>query len=319
MFIIIIKKKIKGELMDFEKTAKSFEKHFMKKCEKICFAGMPLTILKGADLCLSASLSAGGCCAVSARNDGRFNARFDDNEKYIMSNVSEIEYHKDEPMLEFFARPKNFGAQLGGADIVFEYNTKIYNGYEPLLLSAMYTFCNKMPNIEEAKNCLTDAKRDFVSVIGRKDTVLLHGRGRPTYIKFPESNVKIVLCSIKDKNYIKEADDLILESAVKSLALGDYINFGGIITREHRRSIETGRIGKASKRIFELADSLKDACGYGFLENGGIFAIVINSRVNAFVQNLKKDYETYCGAAPDFYITRTENSGINAVVCKKDS
>ncbi|MCR4719861.1 MAG: hypothetical protein K5768_09565 [Firmicutes bacterium] len=304
--------------MNFEKTAKSFEKHFTNKCEKICFAGMPLTILKGKNLCLCASLSIGGCAAVASRKDGRFNARFDDNEKYIMSNVAELEYHKDEPMLEFFTRPKRLGAQLCGADIVLEYNTKIYNEYESLLLSAMYTFCNRMPKIEETKSCLTNAKRDFVSMVGRKDTVLLHGDGEYTYIKFPDNAVKIVICSIQGENYIKETDIMTLENAAKSLALGDYITFGEIITHEHRCSIKEGKIGKASKDVFELAEKLNDALGYGFWENGGIFAIVINSRVNAFVQNLKREYETYYGAAPDFYITRTENSGINAVVCKKD-
>lgn len=304
--------------MDFKKVSESFEKHFMNKCEKICFAGMPITILKGGNLCLSAALSVGGCIALAKRKDGRFNVRFDDNEKHIVSNIAEAEYHKDEPMLEFFSRPKSFGAKLGGADIVFEYNTKIYNEYEPLLLSAMYTFCNDMPNIEDAKICLTDAKRDFVSMAGKKDTILLHGAGEYTYIKFPESRVKIVLCIVKDKNNITGAYGAMLENAAKSLALGDYITFGEIITNEHKRSIESGGIGKASKEIFELAVRLKDTCGCGFLEKGGIFAIVINSRVNAFVQNLKKEYETYYGAPPDFYITRTENSGINAIVFEKD-
>lgn len=304
--------------MDFEKTAKSFEKHFTNKCEKICFAGMPLTILKGEDLCLSAALSVGGCSAVSRRKDGRFNVRFDDNEKYIMSNAAEAEYHKDEPILEFFTRPKKLGAQLGGADILFEYNTAIYDGYEPLLLSAMYTFCNKMPKPEKAKTCLTDVNRDFVSMAGRKDTVLLNGGERYAYIKFPESNAKIVLCCINDKNYIEETDAALTEKAARSLAVGDYITFGEIITRSHRQSIKNGSAGKASKKVFELAEKLKDGCGYGFLEKGGIFAVVMNSRVNAFVQNLKKEYETYYGAPPDFYITRTENSGINAIVCEKD-
>jgi hypothetical protein len=303
--------------MDFEKTAKSFEKHFTSKCEEICFSGMPLTILKGEDMSLSTALSVGGCIALSKRNDGRFNARFDDNGKHIMFNVAEADYHKDEPMIEFFTRPENLGAQLFGADMVFEYNTNVYDEYEPLLLSAMYTFCDKMPKIDKIKTCLTDPKRDFVSMIGKKDAVLLHGNGKYTYIKFPDIAVKIVLCIAKDNNYIKETDIMTLEFATKTLALGDYTAFGEIITREHRYGIKEGKIGKKSKEIFELAEKLNDACGLGFLENGGIFAVVMNSRVNAFVQNLKKEYETYYGAGPDFYVTRTENSGINAIMHKK--
>lgn len=303
--------------MDFEKTAESFEKYFSRKCEKICFAGMPLTILKGEDLCLSASLSVGGCIALSSRKDGRFNARFDDNEKHIVLNVTETEYHKNEPMIEFLTRPERLGAQLLGADIVFEYNTKIYNEYEPLLLSSMYTFCNKMPGIEEAKTCLTDANRDFVSMVGKKDTVLLKSNGKYTYIKFPDSTAKIVLCSLEDKNIIEKSDKMALENAVKSLALGDYESFGEIITHEHIRNIKEGKIGKASREMFELAKKLNDACGLGFLERGGIFAVVMDSRVNAFVQNLKKEYESYYGEAPDFYITRTENSGIKSIINKK--
>ncbi|MCR4693649.1 MAG: hypothetical protein K5664_07190 [Firmicutes bacterium] len=301
--------------MNFEKTAKSFEKHFAKSCEKICFAGMPLSIISSKEISLSAALSVGGCAAVARRGDGRFNAEFDDNVKYITSNVIDIEYHKKEPMLGFLARAESLGATLGGADIVFEYNTNIYNEYETLLLSCMYLFCNKMPDVKTAKNCLNNPNRDFASIVGVKDRILMSANGKYTYIKFSDSAVKIVLCHIRDKNYIKECNDNAVKTAAESLAMGDYLHFGEIITHEH---YENAKAGKASKEAFRLAVKLKDALGCGFLENGGIFAIVENAKVNAFVQNMKKEYATYYGASPDFYITCTENSGVNKVIDKKD-
>ena len=124
-----------------------------------------------------------------------------------------------------------------------------------------------------------------------------------------------MLCPIKDRNHINECNDDAVKMAAGSLATGDYIRFGEIITHEHNKN---ARAGKSSKAAFELAVRLKDACGCGFLENGGIFAIVLNKQVNAFVQNMKKEYETYYGTAPDFYITRAENSGINKIIYKKD-
>ena len=77
-------------------------------------------------------------------------------------------------------------------------------------------------------------------------------------------------------------------------------------------------VRKRTKNLFDLAVRLKDALGLGILESGGIFAVVENKKVSAFVQNLKKEYENYYGTAPDFYITSTENSGIYGTVKKTD-
>lgn len=311
MTIIIIRDKQKGERMNFEKTAKSFDKHFSKKCEKICFTGMPVTIMKGKNLSLFAVLSVGGCIAEARRSDGRFNAEFDDNTKYVTSNVLDVEHHKNEPMLGFLMKAKDVGAVLGGADILFEYNNGIYNEYEPMLLSSMYLFCEKMPVLEVAKGCLSYPERDFAAMVGVEDTLMVSDGKRCAYVKFPDSIAKIVLCHVKERNSIKVCDDRVTEAAIRSLAAGDYLRFGELITIENARCTECGR---ASKSIFELAVKLHDGLGYGFLESGGIFAIVLNERVNAFVQNMKMEYEAFYGASPDFYITRTENSGINGII-----
>ena len=51
--------------MNFEKTAKSFNMHFGKDCEKICFSGMSIPFLSGADTSLCGAVSIGGCLALS--------------------------------------------------------------------------------------------------------------------------------------------------------------------------------------------------------------------------------------------------------------
>jgi len=294
--------------MDFEKTAVDFEKRFCRKCEKILFCGMPLTLLKGENMTLSAALSVGGCVALSRRRDGRFTAEFDDNNKYISGNVIETELHREEPMLEFLTRLKETGARLGGADVLFEYNTELYSEYEPLLLTAMYCFCKDMPSPDRAKECLSCPKRDFAAFCGAENALLFCSE-KNVYIKFSDNVVKLVLCHAGEKNELPVFDNETLINAAKILSLGDYRRFGELITREYRES----EMKKPTKNLFEIALGQKDALGLGVSESGGIFAIVENKKVNAFIRNLKKEYETYCGASPDFYVTRTENSGINRI------
>lgn len=304
--------------MNFEKTAKSFNMHFGKDCEKICFSGMSIPFLSGADTSLCGAVSIGGCLALSKRCDGRFTAEFDDNQKYISTNISEFKHHMEEPMLEFMESIKKSGVTLCGADVLFEYNTGIYNEYEPLLLSSLYLFCTKMPQPIKLKSCLTNPLREFASVVGRRETLLFSEGEKHTHIKFSDSIVKIVLCCLEEENKMEETDGINIENAASGLAAGDYIRFGKIITAEHSRLVEKGGIGSRTKNLFGLAVNLKDALGVGILQSGGIFAIVENKKVNAFIQNLKKEYENYYGASPDFYVTRTENSGINGIVKKAD-
>lgn len=299
--------------MDIEKITVDFEKRFSKKCEKICFCGMPLTILKGEELVLSAALSAGGCAAAASRSDGRFTAEFDGNGKYISENVAELEYHTAEPMLGFLRRLEWLGAKLCGMDVLFEYNTAIYKGYEPLLLSLMYGICRDMPLAWEAAACLSAPKRDIAAVAGVKNALLLHGEKKDTYVKFSDSAAKIVLCKTDGKNRVEKRADKAILKAVKSLSDGDYLKFGQLVTAEYAEAIKAGGITGGTKSLFELAVNLKDSFGCGILEDGGIFAFAENKKVNAFIQNIKKEYENYCGTAPDFYITRTENSGIYGI------
>lgn len=291
--------------MDFEKIAVDFEKRFLRSCEKILFCGMPLTVMKSDALCLSAALSVGVCGALARREDGRFTAGFYDSQRYISENVIEAELHKSEPMIEFLTRLKAEGVSLGGAEILFECNTGIYNEFEPLLLSLMYFFCRDMPKPEQAENCLSDSIRDFAAFFGRKDALLLNG-DKNVYIKFSDSAVKIVLCHIDERNELPVFSDKTVINAAKILLSGDYRRFGRLITEEYG---ESGMKNK-TRNLFETARGQRDAIGLGTVEGGGIFAVVENKKVNAFIQNLKREYEAYFGSAPDFYITRTENSGI---------
>ena len=294
--------------MDFEKTAVDFEKRFCRKCERILFCGMPLTVLKSERFCLSVALSIGGSAAVARRRDGRFTAGFDDNKKSVSVNVIDAELHKDEPMLEFMTRVKTFGAKLCGADILFEYNTGIYSEFEPLLLATMYWFCKDMPTPEQLKSCLSHPDRDIVAFYGKKDTLLMSGE-KNIYIRFRDSAVKIVICYIDEKTDLPVFCDETLINASKIISLGDYNRFGELITRAYRQC----NLKKTVRDLFEAALGQRDAIGLGIIESGGIFAIVENKKVNAFIQNLKKEYETYYGSAPDFYIARTENSGIYGI------
>ena len=300
--------------MNFEKVAKSFNMHFGRECERICFSGLGIPIMQGRDASLCASLSAGRCLALARRVDGRFTAEFDDSQKYVSANVSELIYHKGEPMLEFLENVKKCGMELGGADVLFEYSEGMFEDYEPLLLSATYFFCPKTVPPDKLKTCLSNQLVDLVSMAGRRETLLYIQGEKHFYIKFSDKIAKIVLCCINEENRLRKTDGAALNGAALSISAEDYIRFGQSVTEEYKRLIKTGGAGRRTKTLFETAVNLGDALGCGILEKGGIFAIVENNKVNAFVQNLKKEYENYCGAAPDFYVTRTENSGINFVI-----
>ena len=302
--------------MNFEKTAKSFKMHFGRNCERICFSGMSIPILMGDSESICASVSIGGFLAISGRQDGRFTAEFDDNQKYISSNILELKYHMEEPILAFLQKIQKSGVNLCGADVLFEYNTGIYNGYEPLLLSSLFSFCTEIPMPIKMKYCLSNPLKDFVSIVGMRETVLFTQGEKHTYLRFKSSIVKIVLCCFEEKNKIEKTWNMANIASI--LASGDYTRFGRMITSEYIGLLEKSFVGKKTKNLFELALKLKDALGLGILESGGIFAIVENEKVNAFVQNLKKEYENYYGASPDFYITSTENSGIYGTVKKTD-
>ena len=304
--------------MNFEKIAKSFNMHFERECEKIYFSGLGVPIIRGRDASLCASLSVGGCLALARRADGRFTAEFDDSQKYISANVSELINHKGEPMLDFLEKIRKYGTALGGADVLFKYSAGIYEDYKPLLLSATYFFCPKTSPPEKVIACLSNPLTDIVSMVGKKETLLYTQGEKHFYIKFSDNIVKIVLCCINEENKLKETDTATLKGVALSLSAGDYLQFGKSVTEEYGSLIEKGGAGRRTKKLFERAVGLKDALGCGILEKGGVFAIVENNKVNAFVQNLKKEYENYFGASPDFYVTRTENSGINFVIRKKD-
>ncbi|MBQ7751345.1 MAG: hypothetical protein IJR79_00025 [Clostridia bacterium] len=302
--------------MNFEKTAKSFKMHFGRNCERICFSGMSVPILINDSGSFCAAVSVGGAMAVAGRRDGRFTTEFDDNQKYISSNILDLKYHTEEPMLALLWKVQKSGIDLCGADVLFEYNTEIYGGYEPLLLSSLYSFCSKMPVPIKMKCCLSNPLKDFVSMVGKRETLLFTEGEKHTYVQFKSSIAKIVLCCFDEENEIGKMGNI--RDAASILASGDYARFGEMITSEYTNLLGRNCVRKRTKNLFDLAVRLKDALGLGILESGGIFAVVENKKVSAFVQNLKKEYENYYGTAPDFYITSTENSGIYGTVKKTD-
>ena len=300
--------------MDIEGTAKSFDMRFGRKCTGICFVGMGIPILKGANTSIAAAVSVGGCAAAAPRRDGRFTAEFDDGRRHITSNTAELMYHRDEPMLDFLERLRCCGVMLGGADILFKYNTELYGGYEELLMSALPIFCPKTVPIALLKGCLSNGISGFAGVAGKKDTLLFSNGEGYRYIKFSGSLVKLVLCCVSERNNPQYTAEAAVINAALGISSGDYVRFGQIITEEYRKSIEKCGAGRKTRQLFELASGIGDALGCGVLENGGIFAVLENKKVDTFIHGLHTEYENCYGAAPDFYVTDTENSGINTLV-----
>ena len=58
-----------------------------------------------------------------------------------------------------------------------------------------------------------------------------------------------------------------------------------------------------------MACRQREAVGNGVIDEGGIFSLVENKNVDAYIRNLSMEYRRFYGAAPDFYVTDTETCG----------
>ncbi len=295
--------------MNFQKISGDYNKRYGKECTGMFFTGKPVVFFSSGAITVGSCLSVGGCAAVSGRDDERIVIQFSDSDRYLSCNIIDLKHNDDEDIFRMLKKARDCGAKLSGADVLLYYNTKLSHPYIPLMLGAMEElFSEGMHEIikhfdEYGKNklCLS-ARRGTVSVI--------EGEG-VNYYNLPDDELKLVLANVKEN--VCRADECsegFIRDALEVLSKGDYEGFGEYLNRNTRRILDKSGSLKKTKHLFETAVSLKDAYGSGMLEDGGIFSIVKNNRVDTFIHNLEREYEKYFGSGPDFYVTRTENSGI---------
>jgi len=283
--------------MDIEKLKIDFEKRFERECQRTFFVGMPLTIISGQQLQITASLSVGGCILSADRDDGRIVIEYKDNTTYISCNILEFNLHQNIEQIAFLEKLKNCGIKLSGADLLIDFNSDLYNDNEILLTLALAKGIT--PKDAYA------VKKDMVGIIGKRSRLLFSNKENFAYLPFCDRYC-IVLCSIDERQKGQPTfKDAVIARAKTELMKENYENFGELVTSCYCSK----KYGTKTQKMLSLATMLDDGIGYGVLNNGGIFAIVKTDRADTFIYNLKKAYENTVGSAPKFYVTLTANSG----------
>ena len=133
------------------------------------------------------------------------------------------------------------------------------------------------------------------------------------YYPLPEQYVKIVLCKTEENvpiNKLITSEPQRPQDALNALSDGNIKAFGTMLTTESEMIFKRSkRVCGKTHGLFEIARAMKDAEGIGVLRDGGIFAVVKNESVDAFMHDVGAEYEKTMGKRPKFYVTKPENSG----------
>lgn len=296
--------------MDFEKIRNDYKKRYGRDCSNIYFAGKPLTFFSRPASAAGCAVSVGGAVALSRRCDDRFVAEFSDNSDYFSCNLGALPEIRDNEILRLLTEIKKLGISPGGAELLIYRNTDLPRNFPPLFLTALGGFCDNAPPVAELIKYFPNYTENRLCIASRADRLTVLDGNRCSFYPLRSSQVKIILCRVCGgfavKNRPSDSSD---RDAIDRLHRGDLVGFGKILTRETERILRLNKCGKAD-RLFRTAVRLGDAYGYGIFGDGGIFAVVDDSRADTFMQRLGAEYETHFGARPDFYVTRAESSGI---------
>ncbi len=300
--------------MDYKKIFDDFEKRYGEKCSAAFFIGKPLIFFSKPALTLGCTVSTGGALAVLPRRDGRLIVQVTGSDFFLSCNACDFKNNNDKRIVRLLLRAEKYGVTTGGAMLLFCRDTELDLPAEPLLLCAMRSFCRGAEDACELIKHFDSFEENMIALSSKKDRATIFDGRSVSYAPLPDSQVKIVLCHTAFDGHIKQrADSSAAKDALGALSSGDIEKFGELLNRETEALLSKNKL-KATDHLFRTARQLGDAYGSGILEDGGIFSIVKNSRVDTFMHNLGAEYEKHFGKCPDFYVTRTEDSGISIPV-----
>lgn len=294
--------------MEFEKVYTDFEKRYERKCGAAYFIGLPLVFLSSDDTVLGCAVSAGGYAAERDRDDERIMMQFSDNDRFLNCSIAEIKENKN--IGGIFERAEKAGKRIRGADILMRYNTKLTDTQNQMLIRLL----GKNTDIFEFIKCFDDYEKNFVCMFSRKNHAVCRNGQEISYLPFSDSEVKIVITDIGGRSdMVTKSSREATEKCIRALNDGDYEKFGKILSEQTAKCINGG----ALKNLFFTAERLGDACGNGIC-GGRLFSVVKNSAVDTYMNNLNREYGRYFGGNPDFYVMRSEDSGICNVPDESD-
>ncbi len=297
--------------MNYKKIFTDFEKRYGEKCSAAFFVGKPLIFFSRPALTIGCSVSTGSVLSVLPRRDGRLIAQVSDSDFFLSCNTNEFKNNRDKRIVDLLMRAEKYGVSIGGAMLLFSQSTELSVPNEPLLFCAMRSFCQGAEDARELALHFDNFEENTIAVTSKKDRVTVFDGKNVQYAPLPDSQVKIVLCHTGDDEPVKHRPETVsAKDALSALSSGDIAKFGELLNRETNAVLSKNKL-KRTTSLFRTALRMGDAYGSGILEDGGIFSIVKNSRVDTFMHNLGSEYQKHFGNCPDFYVTRTEDSGIS--------
>ena len=300
--------------MDYKKIFTDFEKRYGVKCDNAFFVGKPLTFFSRCGITAGCALSIGGVIALSCRDDDRLIAEFSDNSDFLNCNKLDFPYNTDKTIIRILSDVEKYGVKIGGARLLIYYNTDLTHPLMPLLISSLCGFCENTPPASELIKHFSDYEKNMLCIASRADCMTVFDGQRCRHLPLPDSELKIVLCRITENISVKKyPQDGTAKGAIEALKRGDFEKLGKLLNKETDWILSHNK-NRKTQQLFDTAVRLSDAYGSGILEDGGIFSLVKNNRVDTFMHNLGSEYEKHFGARPDFYVTKAVDSGIQIQV-----
>lgn len=293
-----------GIKMELEKVYIDFEKRYGKKCNAACFVGMPIIFFSAHDYFAGCAVSAGGYAAMRERNDERIMIQYSDNDLFLNYKISKMKENKN--IGEIFLRAENAGVKINGAEILLRYNTRLKNMQNPMLISLL----SKISDAENFIKFFDDAEINSICMHSRKNHAVCCKGDKIFYLPFSDEEVKIIITDIgTETDMLPECTAEQAERFVCALNNRDYEKFGQMLNEQTEMFFNKNAVNGAVKNLFLTAKRLGDAFGSGFC-GGRMFSVMKNGAVDSYMCNLNREYSRYYGGKPDFYVTRSEDSGI---------
>lgn len=286
--------------MSTEKIKTDFEKCFGRKCERVHFVGKTVTFFDFADGAAGCCIGSGGFAALARRRDDRLDIRFSDSRELL--TINDREGADGNEIGEFLKQVRKIGVKPCGADILFDCG-KPGIPYDVLMAVCLDTLCKNPPPPSWTARCFGDYRDNILTFAAKRGTMAVVRGTEISYMPLLGNSVKIILCYAGCRAGDFPSSCGTAEGAFSALENGDYEKFERELNKYY--DLKKG-VPSRLRRLRETALVTNEACGVGFLKDGGIFAVVKNENVDNFVRKFCERCRMFYGGIPEVYIGNSE-------------
>lgn len=291
--------------MDISKIREDFKKRFAKDAERVYVIGKPIVFFGCGNFSAGCTAGTAGAAAVARRSDERIVIEFSGSNKMTEFNLA-AEENKSE-YCALLNRVKKYGAKTGGADILLCAGNVPGVPHEILLITSLEGFMDNLPPKSVLAKLYGNYAENMLAFFGRKECFAVLRDDTAEYLPFNGGAVKLVLCYGNGKpQMLGNGDAAAVLHAAEMLKIGDYRAFGA----ELDKFTADLHIHRGTRKLADASKQTGEAYGTGVIGDGGIFAVVGNERVDAFVRAFGEIYRDRFGGEPKIYVVHAENSGI---------